>query len=219
MPKIKAPVKNPHIDMTPMVDLFSLLLTFFMLTTSFRPQEAAVVDSPSSVSEKQAPDKNIMTILIDSSGRVFLNMDNGKDTTRHVRAEMLQDMAGKFKNYNLKFTRKELTDFSKLGSFGSHLDTIKRWIDASTGAQRQKFQTGMPLYDTVNNEFKYWIYFALTRNPDADVAIKADGNTDYKKVKKIIDILQDNKVNKFNLVTNLQKQEVTLKDIPKDAGK
>ena len=219
MPKIKAPVKTPHIDMTPMVDLFSVLLIFLLLTTSFRPQEAAVVDSPNSVSEKQAPDKNIMTIIVDSAGRVFFNMDNGKDTTRHVRAEMLQDMAGKFKNYNLKFTKKELDDFSKLSSFGSHLDTIKKWIDAPTSAERQKYQTGMPIYDTINNEFKYWIYFALTRNIDVDVAIKADGNTDYKKVKRIIDILQDNKVNKFNLVTNLQKQEVTLKDIPKDEGK
>jgi len=31
----------------------------------------------------------------------------------------------------------------------------------------------------------------------------------------VMDIMQDNEVNKFNLVTNLMKEEVTLADIPK----
>ena len=51
MSKIKLAAHQPHIDMTPMVDLFMLLLTFFMLTTSFKPSEAVQVDTPNSVSE------------------------------------------------------------------------------------------------------------------------------------------------------------------------
>jgi len=46
MPKIKLGHKSPRIDMTPMVDLFTLLLTFFILTATFRPQESAAVDTP-----------------------------------------------------------------------------------------------------------------------------------------------------------------------------
>ncbi len=52
MPKIKLPTKSPHIDMTPMVDLFSVVLTFLMLTTTMRQQEPAPVDTPFSISEK-----------------------------------------------------------------------------------------------------------------------------------------------------------------------
>jgi biopolymer transport protein ExbD len=57
------------------------------------------------------------------------------------------------------------------------------------------------------------------KNKDAEVAIKGDAETNYQVVKKIIDLLQENKLNKFNLITNLQKAEVTVKDIPPDAAK
>jgi len=61
MGKIKLPKKSPHIDMTPMVDLFSLLLVFFILTATFRPEEAAPITTPSSVSQTPIPDNNLLT--------------------------------------------------------------------------------------------------------------------------------------------------------------
>ncbi len=215
MPKIKATVRTPHIDMTPMVDLFSLLLTFFMLTTSFRPQEAAQIDSPQSVSEKQAPDKDLMTIIISKDGKVFFNIDNGKDSTMHVRADILKEMGEK---YHLQFTPKEIDMFSRLAAFGMPIKDLKAWIDAPDSKIREKLQVGMPM-DSTNNEFKYWIYTARLKNPNAEVAIKGDGDADYSIVKKVIDLLQENKVNKFNLITNLEKQEVTLKDVPPETAK
>jgi biopolymer transport protein ExbD len=60
-----------------------------------------------------------------------------------------------------------------------------------------------------------WIRFSRLANLNAEVAIKGDAETNYKVVKKVMDMLQANKVNKFNLVTSLEKEEVTLKDIPK----
>jgi biopolymer transport protein ExbD len=214
MPKIKAPARNPHIDMTPMVDLFALLLTFFMLTTSFRPTEAAIIESPNSVSEKQAPDKDIMTIIIDKNNKVFFNMDNGKDTTKHTRLDVLTNMATQFQ---VNFTAKQAKDFSNMGSFGMPIADLGKWLSAMDAKDKEKLQTGIPT-DSVGiqpSELSLWIRFARLSNPYAEVAIKGDGEANYTIVKKIMDMLQENKVNKFNLITNLEKQEVTLKDLPK----
>jgi len=108
MPKIKPPVRTPHIDMTPMVDLFSVLLIFLLLTASFRPQEAAVITTPQSVSEKTAPDADLMTIFISKDGKVYFNFDNGRDTSTHFRSKLLEKMG---EQYKIQFTKAEIAKF------------------------------------------------------------------------------------------------------------
>jgi biopolymer transport protein ExbD len=208
MSKIKMTVRTPRIDMTPMVDLFFLLLTFFMLTTSFRPQEAVQVDTPNSISEQLAPDKNVLTIEISKDNKVFFNLDNGGDTTMHIRKKVLTELA-KYKQ--IEFTPEQITMFEKLSAFGMPIKDLGGWIDAES-KDREGFQVGIPM-DSVDNELALWVHFSRLANPQAEATIKGDSESDYTTIKKIIDILQDKKINRFNLTTNLEKVEIKPEDL------
>ncbi len=59
-----------------------LLLTFFMLTTQFRPPEEVQIILPSSHSAFKLPDSDVMTITISEDNRIFLGFDSQKMTGR-----------------------------------------------------------------------------------------------------------------------------------------
>ena len=209
MGKIKLPKKSPHIDMTPMVDLFSLLLVFFILTATFIPEEPAPIATPSSVSQTPIPENNLLTLDIAKDGRVFFNVDNGSDTTKHIRAKILRAMGS---NYNIVFTSEEIRKFEALSAFGVPMNKLKNFIDAGNSGGRAALQVGIPT-DSTDNQLMMWIRQARIYNNDLEVAIKGDAATNYPVVKQVIDILQDNNVNKFNLTTNPEANDVSLDNL------
>jgi biopolymer transport protein ExbD len=76
MPKFKKARVSVKIDMTPMVDVAFLLLTFFMLTTQFRPPEEVQVILPSSHSAFKLPESDVMTVTISKDNRIVLGLDS-----------------------------------------------------------------------------------------------------------------------------------------------
>jgi biopolymer transport protein ExbD len=206
MPKIKLPTKSPHIDMTPMVDLFSVVLTFLMLTTTMRQPEPAPIDTPFSISDKTAPDANIMTVMLSKDSRVFFNIDNGSDTSFHFKGKILTEMG---KRYNIAFTPEEVKTFEAYpSSFGLPIQNMKSFLDVKDAKTREALQAkGMPL-DSTDNQLAMWILATRQVNSRVQACIKGDNDAPFPIVKKVLDILQEKNVNKYNLITNLEVTEV-----------
>ena len=75
MPKHKKKRLGTRIDMTPMVDVALLLLTFFMMTTQFKPPEDVEVIIPASHSRFLLPESHIMMVYVNKEGKIYLGVD------------------------------------------------------------------------------------------------------------------------------------------------
>lgn len=205
MPKIKIPRGNPSLDMTPMVDLAFLLVTFFMLTASFRTDEAVIVDVPSSVSDKLLPDTNIVQITLDTAGRVFYNIDGAE-----VRRNTLLEMG---KKYKISFTEDEVKEWELIKHYGHPINKLKDYLNASKNERglMDKEALGIPT-DSVGNQLGDWISYGRlaaynkSRESKLRYAIKADGRTDYKVVKKVFNTFEKYNIYTFSLITNLEQE-------------
>ncbi len=202
MPKVKVKRKSTFIDMTAMSDVTVLLLTFFMLTSNFIKKEPVQVTTPSSVNEEKIPETNVMTVLIDPTGHVYMALAEQKDKERvleRVGKEFTLD--GK----PITFSQEELYQFSLLPSFGVPIREMNRFLALTTEMQDEEIKKlgGIPT-DSINNQFKVWVRNARDVNPNLIVAIKADATTPYSVIKDVMNTLQDLSIYKYNLITSLK---------------
>ena len=188
--------KSTFIDMTAMSDVTVLLLTFFMLTSTFVKKEPVQVTTPASVSEIKIPETNVLQILVDPEGKIFMSLDKQQDMQA-----VLESMG---EEYGIKFTPEQEKRFMLSSTFGVPIRSMQKYLDLPED-QRDKIlkNEGIPC-DSVDNQFKSWVRNARTANADLRFAIKADATTPYSVIKNVMNSLQDLRENRYNLITSLK---------------
>ena len=208
MGKVKVKKSDVWIDMTPMSDVMTLLLTFFMLTSTFFKNEPVKVNVPGSVSEIKVPENGVLTILVNpekdaagnptGEGQVFMSIDN-TDNLGETLQTMMPDA-----------NALELDVFTREGTFGVPLDEMKSYLNMSTDQRQKVLPTkGIPL-DSIDggmSEFQQWVDAARNVNDKIKIALKSDASTPYKTVKKVMSELQDMDESHYYMITNLKVAE------------
>ena len=198
--------------MTPMSDVMTLLLTFFMLTSTFVKSEPVKVNTPGSVSEIKVPENGVLTILVSpekgpngvptGEGQVFMSLDNTDQL-----GKTLDEMTTRF---NLSLNAVQTQVFKSESTFGIPMTDLGTYLMMSTQSRQKTLPTkGIPL-DSINggmSEFQQWVDAARTVNADIKLALKADASTPYKTIKKVMSELQDMDESHYYMITQLKKQE------------
>ena len=195
MPKVKIPRKNVSLDMTAMCDVAFLLLTFFILTTSFKPDEPVVVDTPTSISEKKLEQEDVMIISLDKEGRAFFSVDDP-----NLRGDVLESMGAK---YNIKFTDAEKQEFANMSSVGVSVEELSQLLKLPPFERKNYKQSGIP-YDSTNNQLADWINYSFSLKAYLKLGLKGDKDTKYEATHKVINTIVDKYNSKFYFVTGLE---------------
>jgi len=210
MGKIKVKKHDTFIDMTAMSDVTVLLLTFFMFTSTFRAIEPIQVTTPASVSEIPIPEQNLMMILVDSVGKIFMSFTNDQDKVDALTAVC--------EDHGVLLTPEQTEAFRKLKSFGVPISAMAQFLSLQPDQQHEymldteNIRVGIPTEElsdargviSSDNEFLRWVSHATAKNPNLQIAIKADKTTGYPVVKKVIDDLRGIRKNRYLLITNLR---------------
>ena len=207
MAKVKIKKNDVWIDMTPMSDVMVLLLTFFMLTSTFVKNDPVKVTTPGSVSEIKVPEKDVLFVHVAKDGKVFLTIDNANDLMSVASA-----MAEKF---GVDLTPNQREALKKHSMLGVSMDKLAAYLSLPEESMTEAIQKeGIPT-DSIDDgtgkkgksEFQQWITEAINVNEDMKIAIKADQDTPYKVVKTVMSELQDMSQNRYYLITSFKTGE------------
>ena len=181
--------------MTAMCDVAFLLLTFFILTTKFRPTEAVAIDIPASTAQIPIPDRDILMFQIAPDGRLFFGLDD-----QPTRMKLLERLSSE---YQLALSEEQKDAFRTLDLWGMDIRSLPEFLDKDPNERAHIEQPGLNI-DTTGGQHQVedLILFSRQENNALRIAIKGDKTTEYRYFDKLIQALQNRKVNKFNLITS-----------------
>lgn len=185
---------NTNVDMTAMCDVAFLLLSFFILTTKFKPSEAINVTPPSSVASKIAPEKDAFLVSINKEGKVFIQLSDAA-----MKEDVINELSA---SRNIKFTATEISNFKKSSYIGVPLSQLTQFIALPQDQLKNVQLNGVP-YDSTNNELQAWINAAVNayKNRKVNFLIKGDNSAKYPAFKGVIDAFKKNEIFKYQLIT------------------
>ena len=199
MPKVKVPRKSTNIDMTAMCDVAFLLLSFFILTTSFKPDEALSVQTPKSVSTKTVEDKNVVLITMDKEGKIYFSVSDKNPSEKEAVIDAVDELK------SLGLSAAEKAAFKKGGSFvGVPFGMLKSYLQLSPEQMKSYKAPGIPVTDTLNNELVIWMRAANTAfaGDKMNLMVKGDNEAKYPSFKGVIDAFKKNEIFKFQMITD-----------------
>lgn len=207
MGRAKLPRKSTAIDMTPFCDVAFLLLTFFILTTKFKPDQKIPINTPTSVANKVVPEKNIIMISLDKNGKAFLNCDNQNG----ILQSAIENLNS---TYNLGLQPGEIAKLVKAPIIGTSLQNLKQYSQYPV-QQMNDSLSGIPIQDSANNQLTSWMkaFVAAAGDVAGDVTddpsggapvviLKGDNLAKFPQFKNVIAALTENGILKFQMVTN-----------------
>ena len=193
MSRPKLPRKSTSIDMTAMCDVAFLLLSFFILTTKFKPSEAITVVTPSSVASKVAPDKDVVLITIDKNGKVFLSMDD------ESKKQYIANTINTEKNLNL-----DIKAFTKAAFFGTSFTQLPSFLAIPEADRKGNLLPGILCKDSTQNELVEWLKIVNDAylGQKMNLLLKGDNLAKYPAFKNVLYAFKKNNILKFQMVTN-----------------
>ncbi|HTI89394.1 MAG TPA: biopolymer transporter ExbD [Puia sp.] len=200
MGRAKLPRKSTSIDMTAMCDVAFLLLSFFILATKFKPPEALTVVTPSSVSSKVAPDKNVVLITMDKDAKVYFSVSDGNVSEKRD----IIDGVNTAKNLGLSDAEKKNFVNNPSAYIGVPFSQLKSYLDKTPEEIKGLAMPGIPVTDTLNNELIDWVRAAVGafQGSKMNLLVKGDDAAKYPAFDGIVYAFKKNDQLKFQLVTN-----------------
>ncbi|MCE2845582.1 MAG: biopolymer transporter ExbD [Sphingobacteriales bacterium] len=181
--KVRAKKQSTHIDMTPMVDLAFLLLTFFMLTTTFGKPKTMEINMPvkPELEDQQTLVNNAITILLTGDNKIYWYFGELKPETTLSPTNYSQEGLRKLLLEKNQYAFDKIKQLREQAVKTNMADTTLKRLEVETKGEKKALM----------------------------VLVKADDKAIYKNVVDVLDELNITMVGKYAIV-DIGQQEYDL---------